>query len=80
MPSFSFSFSFATKGPMLLVYAMAAAFLPYWHWRHVLDALPFLVVLACRSCICSCIMSMAGRHNGSAGKRKRNDEGVGMPG
>lgn len=41
------NFSFATKGPMLLVYALAAAFLVYWHWQHVLDALPFLVVLSC---------------------------------
>ena len=39
--------SFATRGPMLLVYALAAVFLVYWHWQHVLDALPFLVVLAC---------------------------------
>jgi hypothetical protein len=39
--------AFATKGPMLLIYAAAAAYLLYWHWQHLLDALPFLVVLAC---------------------------------
>ncbi len=39
--------SFATKAPMLAVYALAAGFILYWHWRHVIDALPFLVILAC---------------------------------
>jgi Flp pilus assembly protein TadB len=28
-------------------YAAAAVFVLVWHWRHLLDALPFLVVLAC---------------------------------
>jgi Flp pilus assembly protein TadB len=36
-----------SKAPLLALYALAAAFLLYWHWRHVLDAMPFLVVLAC---------------------------------
>ncbi|MBU6526772.1 DUF2933 domain-containing protein [Methylocystis sp. MJC1] len=36
-----------TKPALIAIYALAAAFLLYWHWRHVLDALPFLVVLAC---------------------------------
>jgi Flp pilus assembly protein TadB len=36
-----------SKAPLLALYALAAAFVLYWHWRHVLDALPFLVVLAC---------------------------------
>ncbi len=36
-----------TKPALLVIYALAAAFLFYWHWRHVLDALPFLIVLAC---------------------------------
>ncbi|WP_281805781.1 DUF2933 domain-containing protein [Methylocystis echinoides] len=35
------------RTPLLLLYGLAAAFLVYWHWRHILDALPFLVVLAC---------------------------------
>lgn len=35
------------KTPFPLVCAVAAAFVLYWHWRHALDALPFLVVLAC---------------------------------
>nr|WP_281806893.1 DUF2933 domain-containing protein [Methylocystis echinoides] len=35
------------RTPILFLYAIAAAFLIYWHWRHILDALPFLVVLAC---------------------------------
>jgi hypothetical protein len=39
--------SFVSKAPMLALYGLAAAFLVYWHWRHILDALPFLVVLAC---------------------------------
>jgi hypothetical protein len=36
-----------TKAPLLAIYALAAAFLIYWHWRHLPGALPFLVVLAC---------------------------------
>jgi len=36
-----------TKAPLLAIYALAAAFLIYWYWRHLLDALPFLVVQAC---------------------------------
>ncbi|MCC3247463.1 DUF2933 domain-containing protein [Methylocystis sp. WRRC1] len=35
------------RTPVLFLYGLAAAFLIYWHWRHILDALPFLVVLAC---------------------------------
>jgi hypothetical protein len=35
------------KTPFLLLCAAAAAFVLYWHWRHALDALPFLIVLAC---------------------------------
>lgn len=35
------------RTPVLLLYGLAAAFVIYWHWRHLLDALPFLVVLAC---------------------------------
>jgi len=38
---------FSSRAPILALYALAAAFVLYWHWRHVLDALPFLVVLAC---------------------------------
>jgi hypothetical protein len=38
---------FGVRTPILLLYAFAAAFILYWHWRHVVDALPFLVVLAC---------------------------------
>lgn len=37
----------SSKTPVLALYGLAAAFILYWHWRHVLDALPFLVVLAC---------------------------------
>lgn len=37
----------ATKAPFLLISGLAAAFILYWHWQHVVDALPFLVVLAC---------------------------------
>ncbi|MEK4032395.1 DUF2933 domain-containing protein [Methylocystis sp. IM3] len=29
------------------LYALAAAFLIFWLWQHILDALPFLVVIAC---------------------------------
>ncbi len=32
---------------LLAAYAAAAVFVLVWHWRHLLDALPFLVVLAC---------------------------------
>jgi hypothetical protein len=35
------------KTPFLLLCAAATAFVLYWHWRHALDALPFLIVLAC---------------------------------
>lgn len=38
---------FSSKAPVLALYGLAAAFILYWHWRHVMDALPFLVVLAC---------------------------------
>lgn len=38
---------FASRTAILALYGLAAAFILYWHWRHVLDALPFLVVLAC---------------------------------
>jgi Flp pilus assembly protein TadB len=32
---------------LYFAYAAAAIFVIVWHWRHLLDALPFLVVLAC---------------------------------
>lgn len=35
------------RTPVLLLYGLAALFIVYWHWRHVVDAFPFLVVLAC---------------------------------
>jgi hypothetical protein len=38
---------FSGKTPFLVICAAAAAFVLYWHWRHALDALPYLVVLAC---------------------------------
>ena len=38
---------FTAKASFLLLCGLAAAFVLYWHWQHVIDALPFLVVLAC---------------------------------
>jgi hypothetical protein len=36
-----------SKASIRASYALAAAFILYWRWRNVLDALPFLVVIAC---------------------------------
>jgi hypothetical protein len=38
---------FTSKAPFLLLSGLAAAFILYWHWQHVIDALPFIVVLSC---------------------------------
>ena len=35
------------KASFLILCGLAAAFILYWHWQHAIDALPFLVVLAC---------------------------------
>lgn len=35
------------KVSFLILCGLAAAFILYWHWQHAIDALPFLVVLAC---------------------------------
>ena len=61
--------SFATRGPMLLVYALAAVFLVYWHWQHVLDALPFLVVLACPLMHLFMHHGHGAHHHGDAGSK-----------
>lgn len=57
---------FSSRAPILAFYALAAAFILYWHWRHVLDALPFLVVLACP--LMHLFMHRAHRH-----ERRPND-------
>ncbi len=69
----SSNFSFATKGPMLLIYAAAAAFLLYWHWRHLLDALPFLVVLACPLMHLFMHHGHSHRHDARGGEPERRD-------
>ncbi|MGC1861007.1 MAG: DUF2933 domain-containing protein [Methylocystis sp.] len=68
--------SFATKGPMLLVYALAAAFLLYWHWQHVLDALPFLVVLACPLMHLFMPHGHGSHHHGEAGSKSSETKDV----
>lgn len=68
--------SFATKGPMLLVYALAAAFLLYWHGQHVLDALPFLVVLACPLMHLLMPHGHGAHHHGDAGSKNSESKDV----